>query len=356
MLTIWFYYDNIIPNSIKVASFISIYSVILSNKAQKTIFMMNNSPLQLIKHSAFVQQKLMVYIKRDDLLHPIISGNKWRKLKYNLIHAKKNNKTNILSFGGAYSNHIHALAFACYQQGLASIGIIRGEPHYANNFTLSWAQHWGIKLVFVDRKTYKKRHHPDYLQQLQIQFPNSFIVPEGGSNTLALRGMSEVIDELNQQLEFDSLLCPVGSGGTLAGLVLGDAEQHNIIGVGVLKQGADNQDYLKNEVKALLPNRAKNYKNWHIENEMHRGGYAKFSVLDEKRILDFSNTTNIPFEPVYSGKMLLALLDLVEQGYFPAGHKIVMLHTGGLQGLGGLAERKLINAQQWHIPQQVPRT
>ncbi len=316
--------------------------------------MTNNSPLQLINHPIFKFHRLTISIKRDDLIHPIISGNKWRKLKYNLIHAKNNHKSSVLSFGGAYSNHIHALAFACHQQSLASIGIIRGEPHYANNFTLSWAKYWGMKLIFVDRETYKKRHQQDYLQQLQNQFSQSFIVPEGGSNKLALLGMSEVIDELNQQTKFDSLLCPIGSAGTLAGLIQGDSNQHNLIGIAVLKQGADNKSYLRDEVIKLLPNNTKDYQNWHIENNMHRGGYAKFSASDLERIFAFSKATNIPFEPIYSGKMLLALLDLIEQGYFPAGHKIVMLHTGGLQGLGGLAERKLINTKQWGVPPQAP--
>ena len=346
-----FYYDNIIPNSIKVASFISIYPAILR---ENTLFMTNNSPIQLIEHDLFKQRQITVQIKRDDLIHPIISGNKWRKLKYNLIHAKKNNKTSVLSFGGAYSNHIHALAFACYQQGLTSLGIIRGEAHYANNFTLTWAQRWGMKLIFVDRKTYKKRNQQDYLQQLQAQFPQSFIVPEGGSNELALPGMSEVIDELNQQTQFDSLLCPVGSGGTLAGLIMGDKNQHNLLGIAVLKQGMANKHYLEDEVKALLPASAKHYDNWRIEGNMHRGGYGKFTLQDLQRILAFSQQTNIPFEPIYSGKMVLALLDLIEQDYFPAGHKIVMLHTGGLQGLGGLSERQLINAKQWNLPPKAP--
>jgi len=308
------------------------------------------SPLQPIEHSVFKKHQLTVHIKRDDLIHPIISGNKWRKLKFNLLYAKKSNKNQIITFGGAYSNHIHALAFACYQQQLNCIGIIRGEPHYANNFTLSWARHWGMKLIFVDRKTYQKRDQTDYLQQLQQQYPESFIIPEGGSNELALLGMAEVIEELNQQIDYDSLLCPVGSGGTLAGLVEKDKEQHNIIGVGVLKQGKENSHYLENEVNNLLSSAAKKYSNWTIATNMHRGGYGKFSHQDAERIHTFSRQCGIPFEPIYSGKMLLALLDLIAQGYFPANHRIVLLHTGGLQGLGGLAERKLIDERQWDVP------
>jgi len=313
---------------------------------------MNNfSPIHQIEHPLFHQYKLQVYIKRDDLLHPIISGNKWRKLKYNLKAAINENKNSILSFGGSYSNHIHALAFACYQQGLGSVGIIRGEQEYAHNFTLSWARHWGMKLEFVDRKTYRKRQQNQYIKELQQKFPQSFIVPEGGSNTLALSGVGDICSELQQQgITYDHLLLPVGSGGTLAGLIDSDKNQHNLLGIAVLKQGNSCANYLSTEVNKLLPQRAKHFSNWQILNNYHRGGYAKFSALDLERLREFISITNIPFEPVYSGKMILALLDLITQGYFQAYDKIMLLHTGGLQGLGGLAERKLINPLEWPLP------
>lgn len=312
--------------------------------------MQKHSAIQALPHSLFKQHNVEVFIKRDDLLHPIISGNKWRKLKYNLLAAKKLHKHGILSFGGSYSNHIHALAFACQQQGLASIGIIRGEAHYANNFTLAWAQHWGMQLKFIDRKTYRQRYERDYLSTLAQQYPNHFIVPEGGSNALALPGVGEIIEELNQQLSFDTLITPVGSGGTLAGLIHADKQQHQLLGIGVLKQS----DYLREEIKQLLPASTKSFDNWQLLTDFHRGGYAKFSVNDCQRIVDFSQQTAIDFEPVYSGKMILALLDLLEQGFFRAKQRIVLLHTGGLQGLGGMAERGLINPEQWHLPPARP--
>ncbi len=309
------------------------------------------SDLQQLHHPLFSQHNVQVKIKRDDLIHPIISGNKWRKLKYNLVHAKKHRNINgVLSFGGSYSNHIHALAFACYQQNIPCIGVIRGEAIYANNFTLSWARHWGMKLIFVDRKTYKCRHDSQYITLLQQEYPAYFIVPEGGSNELAVPGVAEVITELNQQTEFDTLMTPVGSGGTLAGLIAGDKSNgntdHKILGIAVLK-GAD---YLVNDVKALLPVQAKKHNNWQILTNFHRGGYAKFSSDDVMRIMEFSQTTGVDFEPVYSGKMVLALLDLLEQGYFKAGEKIVLLHTGGMQGLGGMIERGILNAKDWATP------
>ncbi len=312
--------------------------------------MKNYSPIQTLLHPLFKQHNIEVVIKRDDLLHPVISGNKWRKLKYNLITAQQQNKQGVLSFGGSYSNHIHALAFACQQQNLASIGIIRGEQQYQDNFTLSWVKHWGMALKFVDRKTYKLRHQAEYLAVLAQQYPDYFIVPEGGSNALALPGVGEVIQELNQQIEFDTLITPVGSGGTLAGLIAKDKAQHQLLGIGVLKQC----DYLRADIQNLLPSYAQAYKNWQLLTDFHRGGYAKFSDKDSQRIVDFSLHTGIDFEPVYSGKMVLALLDLIEQGFFSAKKRIVLLHTGGLQGLGGMAERGLITAKQWHLPPVLP--
>ena len=313
------------------------------------------SQLQPLHHPLFSQYKVQVQIKRDDTIHPVMSGNKWRKLKFNLAHVIENNGINgVLSFGGSYSNHIHALAFACFQKKIPCIGIIRGEHRYANNFTLSWARHWGMKLYFVDRKTYKRRHDRDYLGQLQQEFPDYFIIPEGGSNTLAIKGVAEIITELNQQTDdYDTLITPVGSGGTLAGLVAGDVNtntnMHKLLGIAVLKEA----DYLKDSIKTLLPEPALKHDNWQLLTHFHRGGYAKFTSLDVEHIRSFNHITGVNFEPVYSGKMILALLDLLQQGYFSAGERIILLHTGGLQGVGGMIERGILNAEQWLMPKQV---
>ena len=311
------------------------------------------SELQTLHHPLFTQHDVQVQIKRDDLIHPIISGNKWRKLKFNLAHIQHNKAIKgVLSFGGSYSNHIHALAFACYQMKIPCIGIIRGEPHYANNFTLSWAKHWGMKLHFVDRKTYRKRNEVDYVNQLKVQFPDYQIIPEGGSNSLAIGGVAEIITELKQQTEFDTLITPVGSGGTLAGLISGDCNTnenlHNILGIAVLKEA----EYLVDSIKALLPESTITHDKWKLLTDFHRGGYAKFSSEDIARILEFNQITGVEFEPVYSGKMILALLDLLEQKYFPKGERIVLLHTGGMQGVGGMIERGILNNKQWVMPQQ----
>ena len=307
------------------------------------------SPIQAIEHPLFHRHNIQVMIKRDDLIHPIVSGNKWRKLAGNIDYAKQQGKSGILSFGGAYSNHIHALAYACMQHDFKSKAIIRGEAHYQNNYTLAWAKHWGMELTFVDRQTYRQRHDSDYLAELSQCQPNFHVVPEGGSNQLALAGMATLVKELNKQADYDTLMLPVGSGGTTAGFIAADKGQHNVLAVAVLKQA----DYLRNEITALTQQPA--IANWQLLTDFHRGGYGKFSNGDCLRLADFIKMTGIPFEPIYSGKMLLAFLDLIEQGYFPAGHRVMLLHTGGIQGLGGQVERKLlpepfIKAVQSHLP------
>lgn len=301
------------------------------------------SKLQPLHHPSFKKHNLRVSIKRDDQIDSIISGNKWRKLKYNIRHIENSNAKGVITFGGCFSNHIHAAAFACYQRNIPAIGIIRGEKSNQSNYTLSWAKHWGMQLIFVERKTYRLRDNDDYLATLQQQYPDYTIIPEGGSNTLALTGVAEVIEELNQQTDFDTLITPVGSGGTLAGLILGDKGRHRIIGISVLKQ----KDYLTDKIIDLLPEGAKEHENWTVLNQYHCGGYAKFNLQDTDQIRAFNATSGVDFEPVYSGKMILALLDLVEAGYFPQQHHIVLLHTGGLQGLGGMFERGILNPSEW---------
>lgn len=303
------------------------------------------SPLQPLSHPLFDQHNLKVSIKRDDLIHPVISGNKWRKLKYNINHVINNGYKGILSFGGSYSNHIHALAFAGKKYALRTHAIIRGEQTHQGNYTLASAKRWGMELSFVDRKTYQKRSENEYLQLLKERHSELFIVPEGGSNQLALTGVGEVITELDQQCSYDTLITPVGSGGTLAGLINQDDNRHQLLGIAVLKQ----QNYLVEEVNTLLGNNH-DKDNWQILNEFHCGGYAKFSSQDLALVQEFSQLTKVPFEPIYSGKMILALLSLIKRGYFKKNQHIVLLHTGGLQGLVGLKEQGRISEQGWQIP------
>ncbi|WP_409440040.1 1-aminocyclopropane-1-carboxylate deaminase/D-cysteine desulfhydrase [Psychromonas sp. GE-S-Ul-11] len=295
----------------------------------------NSSPLQAITHPLLTEKAIHLSIKRDDLLHPEIAGNKWRKLKYNLLQAEAQQKTHLLSFGGAFSNHIHALAAACHHFKFQATGIIRGEAHYAANPTLSQAQQWGMTLQFVNRQTYRLKEQTEYLLKLQLQYPEAYLIPEGGSNAFAVPGVEEIIIELADQhpTAIDHIFTATGSGGTLAGLISGAAKYSpttQVHGIAVLK----NALYLQHNVKQWA--KSEHEVSWHLHTENHEGGYGKISKPLADFCHQFSNETQIPIEPIYTGKMFYALWQLIEQDYFARETNIVALHTGGLQGLAGL--------------------
>jgi len=304
------------------------------------------SPLQPLNHPLLKKHNIKPWSKRDDLIHSDISGNKWRKLKFNLQGACEQDINHIVSFGGAYSNHIHALAAAGFYFGFKTTGIIRGEDFYRNNPTLRQAQEWGMKLHFVDRKTYRLRHDNEYLKTLKIQYPEAVIVPEGGTNLAALQGVKEVATEILSQADFniDHIFTATGSGGTLAGLISGFSQKSSIqlqktkiTGIAVLKQA----DYLKNEISNLLiEDDVSNPISWQLKTDYHLGGYAKVSNEHAQFCHEFELQTEVPIEPIYTGKMFAAIFKLIEQGEIKAGSNIIALHTGGLQGLQGFIKKQ----------------
>ncbi|MDP2560870.1 1-aminocyclopropane-1-carboxylate deaminase/D-cysteine desulfhydrase [Psychrobium sp. 1_MG-2023] len=277
---------------------------------------------------------LTLSVKRDDLIHSTISGNKWRKLKYTLLYAKEQGFKKVLSFGGGYSNHIHALAYAAKASGLSSKGIIRGE-YDPFNPTIAQARSAGMDIEFISRLEYKSRHDPAYLTQLQQKHPDHFIIPEGGTSKFALQGVAEIINELPNDVTH--ICTPCGSGGTTAGLLTGAKESQQIVSIPVLKKAA----YLQNEIATLLGVEQHLMQLDFIE-DYHFGGYGKIQPELLTFIEDFYQDFGIILEPIYSGKMFYAIFDLIKQGFFPPGSHIVLLHTGGLQGLAGLKQRKLI--------------
>lgn len=288
------------------------------------------SPEQVITPRWANSQDIQISIKRDDLLHPIISGNKWRKLQYALLEANENNVKHIVSFGGGYSNHLHALGYCCLQLGIRLSAIVRGD--YSQNLSpmLQDLLSWGADIQYVDRVTYQQRAEPEYLQTLTTKYPNALLIPEGGSQQQALKGLSEIIQELHTQ--YDYILAPVASGGTLAGLIQESKQylqQHNcqILGIGVLK----GEGYLEQLVRDLLIEED-DTKDWQINHNYHFGGYAKSNHELTQFCSDFYQQTEIKIEPVYSGKLFFALRDLIDKNYFPNGSRILALHTGGLQG------------------------
>jgi len=281
------------------------------------------SPLQRIHDPEFARHGVELWIKRDDLLHPIVSGNKWRKLKYSLNHALQIGVDTVVSMGGAYSNHLHALAFASQQLKLKSIGLVRGERPAHSNPTLDDLAQWGMTLRFVSRSDYRQlrnfRSHND-LPGLQA---GEYWLPEGGASELALRGIGEIIAEID--MDFDHLLVACGTGATLAGLVAAAPEKW---GIAALK-GAQ---FLVDEVNRLLRHGKSGYVNWHILLDYHHGGFAKTSPVLLSFMESFRQQYSLALDPVYTGKMAFAAYAMLEQGCFQAGQRVVLLHTGGLQG------------------------
>lgn len=276
------------------------------------------------------QHDITLTVKRDDLLHPIISGNKWRKLKYALIPAIAADTSHIISFGGGFSNHLHALGYCCHKLNIPFTAIVRGD--YSNNLSpmLQDLMNWNTSIQYVDRKTYQKRAEPDYLNMLQQQNPDALLIPEGGSQQEALQGVTEILEELNKA--YDYIVAPVASGGTLAGLITAIEKfpthrECKILGIAMLK----GEGYLEQLVTDLLEQPEQTL-NWQINHHYHFGGYAKSNHELAQFCGDFYKQTAIEIEPVYSGKLFFALRDLISQDYFPAKSRILALHTGGLQG------------------------
>ena len=269
-----------------------------------------------------------LFIKREDKLHPIISGNKFRKLKYNIEEAKRLNQTTLLTFGGAFSNHILAVAGAGAEFGFKTIGVIRGEElesKIQENPTLVKAQELGMQFYFVSRTAYRDKEEPSFISHLHEKYGNFYLVPEGGTNNLAIKGCEEILTDSDKEY-FTHITCAVGTGGTISGLINSSTEKQQIIGFSSLK-GAFLSEVIRNFVSKT---------NWSINDSYHFGGYGK--VTDE--LIHFLNSfysqTAIPLDPVYTGKMVFGVLDLIEKGYFPENSKILMIHTGGLQGIKGM--------------------
>lgn len=272
-------------------------------------------------------------MKRDDLLHPVVSGNKWRKLCYNLQLAKEQEKKTLVTFGGAYSNHIHAVAAAGHLLGFQTIGLIRGEEPKEYGATLAFAKSRGMSFRFLSRSVYRKKTVP-----VDLDLTNCYLLPEGGTNELAIKGCGDIVKELLEQLPGSTpthycLSC--GTGGTIAGVINELAGRKQVTGFSALKG-----DFMKAELTNLqkqyeLPT----YGNWTVNCEYHFGGYAKHKKELLNFMIQFHQKTGVALDPVYTGKMVYGVLDLVAKDYFPRGTNVVLIHTGGLQGVLGFNER-----------------
>lgn len=277
-------------------------------------------------------------MKRDDLIHEHISGNKWRKLKYNLREAVEQNHHTLLTFGGAYSNHIAATAFAAQKAGLSSIGVIRGEDD-ASNPTLKFSREHGMHLYFVSREDYRRKIEDEFIDDLEEQFGQFFLVPEGGANGLGVRGCAEILPEIEEA--FDVVCCAAGTGTTLAGLALTLKENQTLLGFPALKGG----EFLTGEVDRLMAEsrlRPPSTVNHKLITDYHFGGYAKLKPELVGFINGFQERTGICLDPIYTGKMMFGIYDMIRTGRFENGTTILAIHTGGLQGWLGMEHRGLV--------------
>jgi 1-aminocyclopropane-1-carboxylate deaminase len=283
------------------------------------------TPIQEFTSPLFNEYKLRLLVKREDLNHPFVSGNKWWKLKYNLEEAMHLGHDTLLTFGGAYSNHIFATAAAGKELGLKTIGIIRGEEILPLNHTLAFAESSGMKLHYISREAYRKKTEPEFIAQLQHQFGNFYLIPEGGTNELAVKGCAQFANQLDKEIDFDYLCLSVGTGGTMAGMIEGLAPSKRIIGFSSLKGG----EFLVEEIKKMTsPEKT----NWSINTDYHFGGYGKTTRELIAFIEDVQKIHQLPLDQVYTAKMVMGIFDLVYQGYFVKESTVLILHTGGLQG------------------------
>ncbi len=264
-------------------------------------------------------------VRRIDLIDEITGGNKWYKLKYNILEAKKLNKNHIITFGGAFSNHIAATAAACQKAGLNCTGIIRGEADSIKNITLSRAVANGMKLCFVSRELYRKKNEPDFIDSILKTDGNEFIIPEGGSHNFGMMGCNEILEKKHNH--YNIIAVAAGTGTTAAGLLQALEEDQILQVINVLRD----QDSILNFIKSLTPD--EKWSKLNVCNEYHFGGYAKSDAILDAFCKSFFQQTAIPIEPIYTGKLFYGIYDLAQKGIIPAGTKILAIHTGGLQYL-----------------------
>ncbi|WP_298342330.1 pyridoxal-phosphate dependent enzyme [uncultured Algibacter sp.] len=288
------------------------------------IFKLEHSVNQRINLS---NKTVELYIKREDKIHPFVSGNKYRKLKYNLDAAKKLGFKTLLTFGGAFSNHIAAVAAAGSLLGFKTIGVIRGEEledMVPTNATLSFAKEKGMQFKFVTRESYRNKTSKAFLKNLKDEYGVFYTIPEGGTNALAVKGCEEILTPDDEV--FNYVCCAVGTGGTISGLINCSKPSQQVLGFPALKGS-----FLKEDISKFV---TKN--NWKLITDYHFGGYAKINEKLVTFINQFKKDFDVPLDPIYTGKMLFGIMDLIDNNYFSKGSKILVIHTGGLQGIEGM--------------------
>ncbi len=275
-----------------------------------------------------------IFMKRIDLVHPIISGNKWYKMKYNIAEMLNQGKDTLLTFGGAYSNHLHAAAYAGKIFGLKTIGLLRGEEHLPLNETLKSSIDNGMEIHYVDRSRFRERESEAFLDEVKQKFGEVFILPLGGTNEIALKGCAEIVEQID--MDFDYICSASGSGGTFAGIVAGLEGSKKGIAFPALKGG----EFLEGIISDLVfEYSGKKYSNWSLNTDYHFGGFAKLTRELVEFTKEFKRLNEFELDYIYTNKMMFGIAELIKSGYFKSGETIVAIHSGGLQGNLGMMER-----------------
>lgn len=293
-------------------------------------FSYNSPAITNISLAPFGLDAFYLNVVREDMLHPFVSGNKFRKLKYNIVAAEDNGFSTLLTFGGAFSNHIAAVAAAGKELNFKTIGVIRGEEllyKIAQNPTLSFAKDCGMELHFISREDYKRKEEEQLLTKLKNKFGDFYILPEGGTNALAVQGCEEILKNISEKADY--ICVPVGTGGTMAGLVKASKENQRIVGFSALKGTFQSEEIEKYTSKT----------NFSITDAYCFGGYGKIDIDLIRFINKFKKEANIPLDPVYTGKMMFGIVDLLKKGHFKENSRIFAIHTGGLQGIAGMNQK-----------------
>jgi len=297
-----------------------------------------NVPVAEIFDPTLDQAGVRLLVKRDDLIHPDVSGNKWRKLKYNLQEAQWQQLTTLLTFGGAYSNHIAATAAAGKMYGFQTIGIIRGEEHRPLNPTLAFAVAQGMQLYYVDRSSYREKDTPAFIAALHQKWGDFYLIPEGGANHLGVKGCEEIVGNT----DFDTVCCACGTGTTLAGIILSLRDKQQAVGFSALKGGAFLYDEIAQKIADShhQPELAGLPSNWSLELDFHFGGYAKITPELRQFVQEFYVKHQLPLDFVYTGKLFYGLFERIRAQHWGRGTTILAIHTGGLQGNAGVLSEK----------------
>lgn len=297
----------------------------------KTLLIPNKIETQELDFPLLKEKGIRLSIKRLDQVHPLASGNKFYKLKYNLIEAKRLRKTVLLTFGGAYSNHIFAVAAAAKKLGFDAIGVIRGEEHTPLNPTLDFAKSCGMRFYYLNREDYRIKSSTAITEKLNEKFGEFYLIPEGGTNELAIKGTKEILDELS--FGFSHIATSIGTGGTFAGLLGSLGKEQKLLGFSALKG-----DFIFGEIESLLSQFGISG-DYQIFNQFHFGGYGKTNPELIEFIRWFYGQFQIPLDQVYTGKMMFGIWELIRKDFFIPGSHVLALHTGGLQGIAGYNQK-----------------